>query len=189
MRAIESDDQTIEMTLPKPEDDGKEVKGVVKWFDAVKGYGFIIPEDHEGDVLLHFSALKDLGRRSVPEGATIDCVAVQRPKGRQAVKVVNLDLSTATAPDKAVERVDGHCHGSYVPPPEDAVYEKSVVKWFNRSRGYGFVSLGEGLQDVFIHIEVLRHSGLEELQPGEQVQVCVGDGERGQMVVALKPLH
>ena len=187
MRTIENNENIIKSDSPEAESEGQRLSGSVKWFDAVKGYGFIVPNDHEGDVLLHFSALKDFGRRSVPEGTKVDCVAVQRPKGRQVVKVMDLDLSTATVPDNGIERKPMASHAAMKPLPKDAVFEKATVKWFNRARGYGFVSKEDGSQDVFVHVEALRSAGLEELHPGDQVQVCVGQGERGSLVMAIKP--
>ena len=75
------------------------VDGTVKWFDAVRGYGFIVPSDGSGDVLVHFSTLREVGRRTLPEGATVVCMAVARERGRQARRIIELDLTTAIGPD------------------------------------------------------------------------------------------
>ncbi|GAB4123347.1 MAG: hypothetical protein Kow00104_07550 [Rhodothalassiaceae bacterium] len=153
-----------------------EVSGVVKWFDAVKGYGFIVPEDGEGDVLLHFSVLREVGRRSVPEGTTVVCEAIRRHKGRQAVRVLRLDFSTATMEDRADLAARS---GSEEEAPDVSELSEATVKWFNRAKGYGFVSSGDGSPDIFVHMEVLRRSGISDLEPGQRCRIAIGEGQRG----------
>jgi CspA family cold shock protein len=69
------------------------ITGRVKWFNSTRGFGFLVSDEIEGDVLLHFSVLREHGRRSVPEGALIECVPMRLERGLQASRILSIDLS------------------------------------------------------------------------------------------------
>ncbi|MFG1479291.1 cold-shock protein [Xanthobacter sp. V4C-4] len=157
----------------------EEVCGAIKWFDASKGYGFIIPDDGGPDVLVHVTCLRRDGFHTAIEGARVVCEAVRGAKGRQAFRVLSLDLSTAVhpVPQPPRTRVEVEPRGGF---------ERAEVKWFNRLRGFGFLSQGEGTPDIFVHMETLRRHGLTELRPGQTVLVRFGDGPKGLMAAEVK---
>jgi len=178
---MESDDRSSE-----PEMDA--IVGRVKWFDATRGFGFLVSDQVDGDVLLHFSVLRDHGRRSVPEGATIECVPVRLDRGLQAKRVISIDTSTALPQPvrssmPAVERADRRALAESA-----GAFEPVEVKWFNRVRGYGFVKRPDemGGEDVFVHMETVRISHLPELQPGQQLEARIAPSGKGLTAVELR---
>jgi CspA family cold shock protein len=158
-----------------------EVTGVIKWFDVSKGYGFIVPDNGMADVLLHVTCLRRDGFQTAYEGARVVCEALPRPKGLQAFRILSMDESTAI-------------HPAQLPPPRTHVQvaptsglERAIVKWFNRLRGFGFLTRGEGTPDVFVHMETLRRYGITELRPGQTVLVRFGPGPKGMMATEVRP--
>jgi CspA family cold shock protein len=157
-----------------------ELAGVIKWFDVAKGFGFIVPDNGLPDVLLHVTCLRRDGYQTAAEGARIVVEAVQRPRGYQAFRILSLDESSAVHPS---ELPMARTHVSVTPT---SGLELAVCKWFNRLRGFGFLTRGDGTPDIFVHMETLRRYGIAELKPGEQVYVRYGDGPKGLMAAEVR---
>lgn len=160
-----------------------ELSGSIKWFDVAKGYGFIVPDGGGADVLLHVTVLRRDGFQSAHEGSRIICQAMQRAKGLQVFRVVSMDESTAVHP---AEQAMARTHVQVVPK---SGFEIVVVKWFNRIKGFGFVTRGDGTEDIFIHMETLRRYGIAEVKPGDGLLVRFGDGPKGLMAAEVRLLE
>ncbi|MBV5266071.1 cold-shock protein [Pinisolibacter aquiterrae] len=159
-----------------------EVVGTIKWFDIAKGYGFIVPETAGlPDILLHVTCLRRDGYQTAYEGSRVVCEVLDRPRGLQALRIVHMDESTAVHPSQLAP---SRTHVQVVPT---SGLERATVKWFNRVKGFGFVTRGEGTEDIFVHMETLRRYGLAELRPGQTVWVRFGDGPKGLMAAEIRP--
>lgn len=156
------------------------VRGQVKWFDPVKGFGFVVSDEGGPDILLHVNVLRNYGQSSVADGAGIEVVTHRTERGVQAVEIVSI---TPPVRDEAPVLTD------FADLDADVIHsvplEPARVKWFDKSKGFGFANVFGRPEDVFLHIEVLRQSGLADLQPGEALAMRVIEGKRGRMAAEV----
>lgn len=157
--------------------DDRVVAGIVKWFDAAKGFGFIVADEIESDILLHANVLRNFGRSSLVENSEIEVEIQETDRGVQASAILSITPAAGSG-------IDGYQTGAlqndvYIDP--DAPLEPARVKWFDRAKGFGFLNVFGSSDDIFVHMEVLHQSGLADLQPGEAICVATTDGPRGRM--------
>ena len=161
--------------------DIERVTGLVKWFDPVKGFGFVVSDTGGPDILLHVNVLRNFGQNSVVDSSRIVIDTQKTDRGAQALEVISLEPPVG---------LDAEIFGEFseidIQNIENAPLEPGRVKWFDKGKGFGFANLFGQEDDIFLHLEVLRRSGLSDLQPGEALAIRVIDGKRGKMAVVVQ---
>ena len=156
------------------------VTGRVKWFDPVKGFGFIVSEFTGGDILLHANVLRNYGQSSIADGAEITVLVQKTARGVQAVEVVSV-----AAPQSAQLSFSEEDQANLPAEVTELPLEPARMKWFDKDKGFGFANVFGRPEDVFVHVEVLRASGFADLQAGEAVCLRIIEGKRGRMAVQV----
>ena len=160
--------------------DRVQVQGRVKWFDPAKGFGFIVSDAGGPDILLHANVLRNFGQGSVADGAGIEVLVQSTARGSQAVEILSI------SPPEGSSFVLGD---DVSPEIAESIAERPIeparVKWFDKGKGFGFANVFSRPEDVFVHIEVLRQSGLADLQAGEAIGLRIVEGKRGRMAVQV----
>jgi len=156
------------------------VTGRVKWFDASKGFGFVVGDADDGDILLHANVLRNFGQSSIADNTRITVKVQKTQRGSQAIEVIEI-LPSDEEERAPIEDLSDNDMASIALLP----LEPARVKWFDKVKGFGFANVFGRPDDVFIHIEVLRRSGFADLAPGEAIGLRVIDGKRGRMAALV----
>ena len=162
------------------------ISGSVKWYDAVKGYGFVVPETGGSDIMVHASCVRAFGKVALSEGSDVKLVATAGPRGMQAVKLLAVD-----DPEPALAPIPGFAEDArpteFLGPEVDVgPLQPARVKWFDKQKGFGFVNIFGNSEDVFVHMETVRRCGFQDLASGEGMAVRTFRGPRGLMVAELR---
>lgn len=158
------------------------VRGRVKWFDAGKGFGFVVSNDGGPNILLHANVLRNYGQSSVADGVEVELSIQKTDRGVQATEIfaIQPQVDTEVLPLEDFSELT----------PEElraAPLQPARVKWFDKAKGFGFANAFGCGDDIFVHVEVLRRSGLANLAPGEAISLRVIQGRRGKMAAEVCP--
>lgn len=158
----------------------RKVTGRIKWFDPVKGFGFVLDEEGGADILLHANVLRNFGQGSVADNSQITVIAQATPKGTQAIEV--LDIIPPEGENVPLSEGIGTTDSAVIAA---LPLEPARVKWFDKGKGFGFANVFGRPEDVFLHVEVLRRSGFADLAAGEAICVKILEGQRGRMAAQI----
>jgi cold shock protein len=166
---------------------GPEHDATVKWFNPEKGFGFVALSDGSGDAFLHANTLNAAGHSVVSPGASLRVRIGQGQKGRQVSEVISVDESTATPRGAGAARGPGPgAPPRRGPPGGPSVEMQGTVKWYNASKGFGFVAPLEGGKDVFVHASALQRAGVSQLAEGQTIWMDVVQGAKGPEATAIR---
>lgn len=192
---------------------GERVEATVKWFDPVRGFGFVQPGDGSADALLPNALVQAAGHEALPDGTSVVVDIIEGRKGHQVSALHSVDTSTARPArppridrgparfgdrgndrfgDRGGDRFGDRGARSAAPRRAAAdgptTESEGTVKWFNGTKGFGFIAPDSGGRDVFVHVKALERSGLSGLAENQRVRLTFRQGEKGPEAVSVSAI-
>jgi len=158
-----------------------EGKGVVKFFNPQKGFGFVVRDDGGEDVFVHISAVEQAGLTDLADGQPLEFTLVDRG-GR--VSATNLKIDGEPMQVERAPRETG--------PQRQLTGEQATgtVKFFNAMKGFGFIARDDGQPDAFVHISAVERAGLPTVNEGDKFEFDIEVDRRGKYAaVNLTPIQ
>jgi cold shock protein len=170
-----------------------EGKGVVKFFNGQKGFGFIVRDDGGEDVFVHISAVEQAGLTGLAEGQPLEFTLVDRG-GRISATDLKIEGEPMPVTDRGPprDREGGGFGGGGGGPQRQLTGEKAsgTVKFFNAMKGFGFISRDDGQPDAFVHISAVERAGMVSLNEGDRLEFELEVDRRGKTAaVNLTPIQ
>jgi CspA family cold shock protein len=154
--------------------------GTVKFFNAQKGFGFVVRDDGGEDVFVHISAVEQIGLRELAEGQKLSFTLTDR-NGR--ISATDLVIEGEIVEPKARSFEDRPARtggaGGFDRQPSDGTRYQGTVKFFNGQKGFGFIQRDDGAPDAFVHISAVERSGMHDLAEGQRVSFELEMDRRG----------
>lgn len=163
----------------------RNVKAVVKWFNATKGFGFVQLSEGAPDAFLHISVVERTGNRDLQEGTAIVCDLMQGRKGLQVAEIHSVEAGAARPASSGYGHGGGHAAGHGGGATEVV---EGTVKFFNAEKGFGFVIPDNGGKDIFVSGRTLERFGISALQPNQRVRLHTRMGQKGPMAEQVELL-
>jgi CspA family cold shock protein len=174
-----------------------EGKGVVKFFNSQKGFGFVVRDDGGEDVFVHISAVEQAGFTGLAEGQPLSFTLVDRG-GRISATDLKIEGEPLPVTDRGPPREPregggfGGGAGGSGGPQRQLTGEKAqgTVKFFNAMKGFGFISRDDGQPDAFVHISAVERAGMISLNEGDRLEFELEVDRRGKTAaVNLVPIQ